>query len=71
MHLPRSFFCYQPPKNSPQVDALPAQQNGHVTFGSIHNLFKLKFETGTQLVSYLIPAVILIPELQKLQVRLT
>ena len=39
--LPDTFVCYQPPKDTPQVGALPAIAQGGITFGSFNNLTKL------------------------------
>ncbi len=39
--LPDTFVCYQPPKDTPQVGALPAIARGCITFGSFNNLTKL------------------------------
>src|SRR6185436_12762024 len=34
VRLPRSFFCYRPGDDCPEVAPLPAERNGHITFGS-------------------------------------
>ncbi|MBL0211756.1 MAG: tetratricopeptide repeat protein [Holophagaceae bacterium] len=39
--LPRSFHCWRPPAESPEVGPLPAAANGHITFGCFNNLAKL------------------------------
>jgi predicted O-linked N-acetylglucosamine transferase (SPINDLY family) len=39
--LPGGFCCYAPPPKSPDVGPSPAQQKGHVTFGSLHALHRL------------------------------
>jgi predicted O-linked N-acetylglucosamine transferase (SPINDLY family) len=44
--LPHAFFCYTPPAEAPEVAALPALANGHVTFGSFNNPSK----TGPKVV---------------------
>jgi predicted O-linked N-acetylglucosamine transferase (SPINDLY family) len=44
VHLPASFFCYQPAADSPPVNDLPALQQGHVTFGSFNNFAKVSPE---------------------------
>ena len=41
MRLPRGFCCFLPRPGSPAVGPLPALQRGHLTFGSLHSLFKL------------------------------
>jgi predicted O-linked N-acetylglucosamine transferase (SPINDLY family) len=35
------FLCFQPPADSPDVSALPAMSNGHLTFGSFNALPKI------------------------------
>jgi predicted O-linked N-acetylglucosamine transferase (SPINDLY family) len=44
VHLPASFFCYQPAADSPPVNDLPALQQGYVTFGSFNNFAKVSPE---------------------------
>lgn len=41
VRLPVVFCCYGPSANAPPVARLPALGNGHLTFGSHHNLAKL------------------------------
>jgi len=41
LRLPHGIVCYQPPLEAPQIDALPARQRGHVTFGSFNSFPKL------------------------------
>ncbi|HEY5293724.1 MAG TPA: peptide-binding protein, partial [Burkholderiales bacterium] len=41
LRLPHTRFCYEPPEYMPEVSPLPAQTNGHVTFGCLNNLAKL------------------------------
>jgi protein O-GlcNAc transferase len=39
--LPRTFACYTPPADAPDVSPLPAATKGWVTFGSFNSLLKL------------------------------
>jgi predicted O-linked N-acetylglucosamine transferase (SPINDLY family) len=39
--LPRTFLCFQPPAEAPDVQAPPSLKNGHVTFGSFNVLPKV------------------------------
>jgi predicted O-linked N-acetylglucosamine transferase (SPINDLY family) len=39
--LPRSYFCYQPASNVPEVTPLPALSSGRITFGSFNNFTKV------------------------------
>jgi protein O-GlcNAc transferase len=39
--MPRSFLCYQPPQESPAVNACPGARSGRVTFGSFSNFAKV------------------------------
>ena len=41
IRLPDTFWCYDPLTSEPPVNALPAAKNGHITFGSLNNFFKL------------------------------
>jgi len=43
--LPKSFLCYKPPENAPEVLSLPALSKGNVTFGSFNNRSKVTPET--------------------------
>ena len=40
VRLPTGFLCFTPPSR-PEITPLPAQSNGHVTFGSFNNAFKM------------------------------
>lgn len=44
VRLPESFICYQPDKDSPLVDRLPALANGYINFGSFNNIAKISIE---------------------------
>jgi predicted O-linked N-acetylglucosamine transferase (SPINDLY family) len=41
LRLPDSLWCYRPRKEMPETAALPAQQNGYITFGSFNNFNKI------------------------------
>jgi predicted O-linked N-acetylglucosamine transferase (SPINDLY family) len=41
LRLPHTRFCYQPWEFMPEVNALPARNAGHVSFGCFNNLAKL------------------------------
>lgn len=41
LRLPDSQWCYCPPRNAPQVNALPALERGQITFSSFHTLAKI------------------------------
>ena len=41
IRLPHTFWCYQPPEDSPPVARLPAYKNGFVTFGCLNQLAKV------------------------------
>jgi protein O-GlcNAc transferase len=44
IHLPKSFLCYLPNKNSPKVGELPIFTIKRITFGSFNNLSKVSPE---------------------------
>jgi predicted O-linked N-acetylglucosamine transferase (SPINDLY family) len=41
IRLPHTFWCYDPSSPAPAVNPLPAQTNGHVTFGCLNNFCKV------------------------------
>lgn len=43
--MPNSRCCYSPPSYAPEIDALPALQNQHITFASFNNPVKLNAPT--------------------------
>jgi predicted O-linked N-acetylglucosamine transferase (SPINDLY family) len=45
IRLPETYWCYQPPDDSPPVSRLPAWQSGGVTFGCLNNFCKVTAPT--------------------------
>jgi len=43
--MPDAFLCYQPPDVIPDVEPLPSDKNGYVTFCSFNNVAKLNDQT--------------------------
>ena len=43
--LPHTFWCYDPLASEPDVSALPAIRNGHITFGCLNNFCKVNAGT--------------------------
>lgn len=41
LRLPKTWACYRPPSEAPEVGPSPAAQRGHVTFASFHTLAKI------------------------------
>jgi protein O-GlcNAc transferase len=41
IRLPDTFWCYDPLTTEPAVNALPAPQRGHITFGCLNNFCKV------------------------------
>ncbi|HEY2412226.1 MAG TPA: tetratricopeptide repeat protein [Pirellulaceae bacterium] len=41
IRLPETFWCYDPLTSEPLVNALPALENGYITFGSLNNFCKV------------------------------
>ena len=41
LRLPGSYWCYTPPPNCPEVNALPAGDSGPVTFGALNSFAKV------------------------------
>lgn len=41
LRMPHSQWCYRPPPDTPEVNALPALNRGTVTFGSLHSMPKI------------------------------
>ena len=45
VRLPETYWCYQPPKETPPVGAPPALEAGQVSFGSLNNFCKVTLPT--------------------------
>jgi predicted O-linked N-acetylglucosamine transferase (SPINDLY family) len=45
VHLPRTWWCYRPPEDVPEVGPLPAVEAGRVTFGCLNNFCKITSPT--------------------------
>lgn len=41
VRLPKTYFCYQPPADVPEIDPLPATKRKYVTFASLNTLAKV------------------------------
>ncbi|GFO65342.1 tetratricopeptide repeat protein [Geomonas paludis] len=41
LRLPRTFCCYHPPAEAPELVPPPCSRNGYITFGSFNNLAKV------------------------------
>jgi protein O-GlcNAc transferase len=41
VRLPNSFWCYDPLTDQPEINPLPAQSSGHITFGCLNNFYKI------------------------------
>ncbi len=45
VHLPETYWCYQPVLESPEPSLLPALKTGHITFGCLNNFCKASLPT--------------------------
>ena len=45
IHLAETYWCYQPVIETPPVNALPALEAGHITFGCLNNFCKVSAPT--------------------------
>ncbi len=41
LRMPNSQWCYQPSNNAPEINDLPVDSRGYITFGAIHNMAKV------------------------------
>jgi predicted O-linked N-acetylglucosamine transferase (SPINDLY family) len=41
IRLPHTYWCYSQPREAPKVNALPAMQSGHITFGCMNKFSKV------------------------------
>lgn len=75
IHLPETYWCYQPPEAAPAINPLPALTRGHVTLASLNNFCKVTPQTlqlWTRLLQQLPTAHLLIhayPGSQRQRVR--
>jgi len=53
IHIPGSFLCYQPHKESPDIGLLPALSEGYITFGSFNAFAKISSEVLSLWISIL------------------
>src|SRR5262249_52273954 len=45
IRLPETYWCYWPSVQAPEANALPALENGYVTFGCLNNFCKVSVPT--------------------------
>jgi predicted O-linked N-acetylglucosamine transferase (SPINDLY family) len=45
IRLAGTYYCSEPPENSPPVNSLPAMESGFITFGSLNNFAKVSPST--------------------------
>jgi predicted O-linked N-acetylglucosamine transferase (SPINDLY family) len=46
IRMPKSFLCYLPPADSPEITEPPALSMGHICFGSFNNFSKVSSEVS-------------------------